>query len=244
MQQDPNSQLKETNKAYQLWNLAKKIKADKFPQVVLRESIFELIYILERLEELRASTKADFSSVNRDEARNLFTSIRSIGFYSQCLVLWSYRILEILKETSNFRIPPDLKIARDILVAHYGIAYGKLTARLNRRHGFIVSPKISANGNLMYTLGPLGGPASAASSSELQTIKHLYKKYCPEESEPNIWEICWKIICKDNVRISRKDLDEIRKFIRNNGGTITDSDRIIGYVINSLKEYCAKYNHE
>jgi len=224
--------------SHQLWNLAKKIEADEFPQVVLRESIFDLIYILEKIEKLRADTKTG-SSINQDEAQNLLRLMDLIRFFSQCLVLWSYRILEILKITSNFKIPADLKIARNILAAHYGIASGNLTAKLNRRQGFIASPKISANGNLTYTLGPLGSPESIASSSELQTIKQLYKKYCPEEPEPNIWELCSSLLCKDIIEISNKDLEKIQDFIRNNGGTITDSDRIMGYVINSLKKYCA-----
>lgn len=219
----------------QLSNLAEEMKGEKFPQVVLRESIFELVYILERIEHLR--TKANLISLNRHESEKFLRSMRLIHFYSQCLVLWSYRILEILKETSDFIIPPNLRIARNILVAHYGIAKGNLREKLSRNQGFISSPKISPNGNLTYMIGPLESPASIASPSELQTIKQLFRKYCPGEPEPNIWEVCNKIFCNADIKIIDEDLAKIELFIRNNGGIITDSDRIIGCVIKLLEKY-------
>jgi hypothetical protein len=148
--------------------------------------------------------------------------------------------LDILKKTSGLKIPHDIRIARNILVAHYGTAFGELTTKLSRKQGIINYPMVSANGNLTYNLGPLGGLSSIASSSEVLEIKQLYKKYCLEESEPNTWEMCHKILCRGNAKITREDLCKIKNFLRNKGGVFTTSDRILGFIINSLKQYNAK----
>ena len=225
---------------YELSDLAKKIEGVEFPQRVLRESIFDLIYILKKIEELREPLKADFSSLDSNEARKILEANNLIRFYSQCLLLWGFRILEILKRTSGLEIPDDIRVARDVLVAHFGNARGDLTTKLSITKGIISKPTISANGNLRYNLGPLGGPSSTASSSELIEIKQLYKKYCPEESEPNIWEMCHRILCRANAKIKKEDLRKIENFLRNNGGIFTTSDRILNFIISSLRQYNAK----
>jgi len=235
-----NSFSENLKKVYELSDLAKKIEGEGFPQIVLRQSISDLIYILKKIEKLREPLKADFSSLDSDGTQKLFRSTKLIRFYSQCLLLWGFRILEILKVTSDLEIPSDIRIARNILAAHYGIARGSLTTKLSRKQIILDNPKISANGNLTYNLGPLGGPSSIASSSELLEIKQLYKKYCLEEAEPNTWEMCHKILCRDNAKITREDLRKIENFLRNNGGVLTTSDRILGFIINSLKQYNAK----
>ncbi|MCW3994422.1 MAG: hypothetical protein NWE85_07680 [Candidatus Bathyarchaeota archaeon] len=223
-----------------LSKIAKQIEGAGFPQRVLRESISDLIYILKKIEELIEPRKADFSSLNNDEARRLFKSIKLIRFYSQCLLLWGFRILEILEETSGHEIPHDIRIARNILVAHYGVAKGNLTSKLSMKQVIIDNPKISANGNFTYNLSPLGGPSSIASPLELLEIKQLYKKYCLEGSEPNTWTVCYKILCRNNLKITKKDLSKIKDFLKNNGGVFTTSHRIVDFVINSLNQYNAK----
>lgn len=228
--------------ASQLWSLADKLKeADRFPRVVLRQSIDDVAYILRRIEELTTIIKAE-SFTNHGEVWKKLKVMDLIRFYSQCLLLWSYRILEILKETSNSNIPHDIRIARNVLAGHLGVASkhgGKLQKeKLNMRQGFIGFPKISPDGNLTYVIGPLGGPESIASPEELLIIKKLYKKYCPEEPDPNMWEICRQILYKGNNEIGKQDLKNVEYFLLNNGGTISDSDRIISHVVNSLKEYC------
>ena len=227
-------------KVYALSDLAKKIEGTGFPQRVLRQSISDLIYILKKIEALIEPYKADFSSLDSYEAQKLIRSTKLIHLYSQCLLLWGFRILELLKESSGLNIPSDIRIARNILAAHYGIASGRLATKLSIKQGILDNPKISANGNLTYNLGPLGGPSSIASSSELLEIKQLYKKYCLEESEPNTWEVCHKILCQDNAKITREDLSKIETFLRNNGGVFTTSHRILDFIINSLKQYNAK----
>ncbi len=217
-----------------LKDIAKELKGDKFPQVVLEKSIYEFSYILERIEELmKVYNKSDFSSINQEEVEEFGRTVKLINFYAQCLVLWGHRILDILNETAGFEIPTDIKIARNILVAHFGIAFGDLKSKINRKQGFISSPKISPNGNLTYVIGPLGNPKS----SELETIKKLYKKYFLGKPMPNIQEICNIIMCNDEIEIEKQDLEKIKRFIRNNGGTITDSKRIMSYVLNSLNQY-------
>jgi len=106
---------------------------------------------------------------------------------------------------------------------------------MTRRKGFLCHPKVSPDGNLTYSIGSLGGPASTASSSELPTIKQLYKKYYPEKPMVSIWEICNRIICRDDIEIEKKELKQIERFIHNNGGVVTNSHRIIKYVIQSLE---------
>ena len=228
-------------KAYQLSDLAKEIEGEGFPQRVLRQSISDLIYILKMIEKLtQLHIKGDFSSFDRGEVLKLIRSTPLIRFYSQCLLLWSFRILEILKETSDLEIPADIRFARNILAAHYGISVGKLKAKLSLEQGIFDNPKISPNGNLTYNLGSLGGPASFACSDELIEIKNLYKKYCLDESEPNVWEVCYKILCQNNAKIEVEDLRKVENFLRDNGGIFTTSHRILNFIIDSLKKYNSK----
>jgi hypothetical protein len=224
-------------KVAELAELAKGIKGDGFPQRVLRQSISDLIYVLKRIDKLIQLPLGDYSSYDEKKALKLFRSTRLVQFYSQCLLLWGFRLLEILKETSGLEIPSDIRVARDVLVAHFGIARGNLTKRLNAKEIVVDNPKISPNGNLTYALGSLGGPASFATSTERQEIEQLYKKYCLDESKPNVWEVCHKILCQNNQKVEKADMDKIEKFLRNNGGIFTTSHRILDFVIASLKQY-------
>jgi len=227
---------------YQLENLGKQIKGEKFREVILWESTLDLIYILKRISKLNRNTEIEISSANQEELKKYKESIDAIRFYSQCLLLWSCRILEILREISNVKIPHDfhdVRIARNILVAHFGTARGRLKEELDTKKGFITSPKFSPDGNFEYVIGPLGSPSSIASSPELEDINRLHKKYCPSEPDCNVWNICFKILCSEKNK-SRNDLKRIEEFIRNNGGAITSSKRIIECVIDSIENYLAR----
>ncbi len=226
---------------YQLENFTMQIKGEKFREVILWESTLDLVYILKRLGKLKRNTEIEISSATPEELKKYKESIDAIRFYSQCLLLWSHRVLEILKEISNVKIPDDLRIARNILVAHFGTAGGELKNKLDRNKGFITSPKFSPDGNFEYAIGPLGSPKSTANSLELKTINQLYKKYCPGEPDCNDWNICFKILCSEKKKL-KNDLEKIEEFIRNNGGVITNSKRIMECVIDSLENYLVKNN--
>lgn len=230
-------------KVYELLGLAKEVKGNDFPHRVLRGSLSDLIYILERIEALIETSEKGWSLSDEDEtkAQKIIGSSRLIDFYSRCLLLWGVRILYILNETHGLKIPHDIRLARNILAAHYGVARGKLKSKLSGVITITI-PKISQSGNLTYSLGPLGGPSSIASKSELLEIKELYKKYCNEKSEPNIWQVCYKILCQDNIKISEEDLPKIENFLRNNGGTFTTSFRIVDFIIKSLNQIFCKMN--
>ena len=224
---------------YKLENLAQQIRGGKFPEVILKKSTFDLIYILERISELKINAEVEMSSATQEKLKKYLKSIEAIGFYSQCLILWSHRILDILNKISNIEIPDDLRIARNILVAHYGTANGELKEKLDIKKGFIISPKFSPDGSFEYVIGPLGSPKSTASSLELNEINQLYKKYCHGEPNCNIWNVSFKILCSGKNKC-RSDLKKIEDFIRNNGGVITNSKRIMEYVINSIDNYLAR----
>ena len=166
-------------------------------------------------------------------------STKALRFYSQCLLLWSCRILDILKAMANIEVSPAMKLARNILVAYYGTADGNLKSKLTRETGFLVSPQFSPTGNFKYVVGPIGSPASTASTSELRRVERLFKKYCPQEREFNWWYACYKILHQDDRKVSKEDLKQIEEFIRNNGGMITDSQSVIECVIQYIEKYVA-----
>jgi hypothetical protein len=226
-------------KIHKLSELTKDIKGNDFPHQVLRRSLSDLIYILEKIEMLIETEEEIWENADTSgdaiNAENLLRPWKLIQFYSQCLLLWGSRIFDILKETRNIKIPHDIRLARNILAAHYGSAYGSLTSKLDGIY-IITHPKISPNGNLTYHLCLLSGPSSIASPSELLKVKQLYKKYCHEDSEPNMWYVCYKILCQDNMEITDEDLSEIIGFLKNNGGTFTTSFRVIDSIIKSLNE--------
>ena len=148
-----NSHSENPKMIHELSVLLKKTEGEGFPQIVLMQSISDLIYVLKKIDKLiQLHAKGDFSSFNRKEALKLFRSTPLIRFYSQCLLLWGFRILEILEKTAGLEIPLDIRIARNILAAHYGISGGNLTKRLSRKEIILDNPKISPNGNLDYIL--------------------------------------------------------------------------------------------
>jgi hypothetical protein len=220
-----------------LINLAKKIKTKSFSEEALGDSVFELAYILERIEQLAPDLEIDTSSAGQGELDRFSKSSKAVRFYSQCLLLWSYRILDILEAMTNIETFPALKVARNILAAHYGTASGNLKSKLTREQGFVVSPTFSPGGNFKYVIGPLGSPASTASPSESRLVEQLFKEYCPEEQSFNWWYACYKILHQRNYKVSKQDLKKIERFIRNNGGVITDSQSTIEYVISSIEKY-------
>jgi len=220
-----------------LVNLGKKIKDRGLPETALIDSIFELTYILQRIEELAPDLKIEISSAGQGELNIFSRSTKVLRFYSQCLLLWSYRILDILEAIANIEASQALKIARNVLAAHYGTADGNLKSKLTREQGFLVSPNFSPSGVFQYVIGSLGSPASTASPAELQVVEALFKKYCPEEKDFNWWNACYKILHQSDRKVTKEDLKQIEKFIRNNGGKITDSQSAIECVIDSVEKY-------
>ena len=220
-----------------LIELAKEIKYEDLPQAALIDSLLELTYILERIEELAPALEIDISSAGQGELNIYLKSSKALRFYSQCLLLWSCRILDILEAVANIEASPALKLARNILVAHYGTANGNLKSKLTREQGFLQSPKFSPDGSFQYVIGPLGSPASTASPSELQLVAGLFKKYCPKEQDFNWWNACYRILHQNDYKVSREDLKQIEKFIRNNGGIIADSQSAIQCVVDSVEKY-------
>jgi len=220
-----------------LIDLTKKIEDDGLPQAALRDSLYDLSYILRRIQELAPALKMDISSASRGELNMYWESYKALRFYSQCILLWSFRILEILKIIANIEPSQALRIARIILGAHYGSAGGNLRSKLTREQGSLQSPKFSPDGSFEYVIGPLGSPASTASPLEQQIIEGLFKKYCPQKQDFNWWHACYRILHQNDYRISGKDLEQIEKFIRNNGGVITDSQSTIQCVLDSVEKY-------
>ena len=220
-----------------LTDLGKSIKDAGLPETALIDSIFELTYILRRVQELAPALKIDISSANQGQLNLYSTSTKALRFYSQCLLIWSCRILDILRAIANIKVPPAIKLARNILAVHYGTAKGRLTSKLTRQSGFLVSPQFSPVGNFKYVIGPLGSPASTASPLEVERIKELFKKYCPEEPEFNWWYACYKVLHQGGREVDKEDLKEIEGFIRNNGGMITDSQEVIKSVVQSIEKY-------
>ena len=164
-------------------------------------------------------------------------SYKALRFYSQCILLWSFRILEILEIIANIKPSQALRIARNILGAHYGSARGNLRSKLTREQGFLQSPKFSPDGRFEYVIGPLGSPASTASPTQQQTIERLFKKYCPQKQDFNWWNACYSILHQNDHRVSRKDVKKIEGFICDNGGVITDSQSAIQCVLDSVEKY-------
>ena len=224
----------------ELSKLKKTIKFKGFRQKAIKQTISQLIYIIKRIDELQEPYKIEFIDLNDNSKMKMFESVDLIHFFSQCLLLWSLRILEILKDYDAHRIPFDIRIARNILASHYGCARGSLKDKLNKEYIILDIPKISPNGKLTYHLGPLGSPAAIASEQELEDIKKLYKKYVDEKSEPNFWEICFEILYRDNLKINKKELETIENFLRNNGGVFTTSFRVIDFIISSLTQSIGK----
>jgi len=225
------------NQIDRLCDLVKKVKDKGLPEAALRDSVSELIYILQRIKELAPHLDIDTNSAGQSELNIYVESSKILRFYSQCLLLWSCRILDLLDAISNIEIPPALKLARNILAAHYGTADGNLKSRLSKEQGFVASPILSRDGNFQYCIGSLGSPASTASSSELQLVKKLFKKYCPQEQDFNWWEACYKMLHQNDYKISKENLKQIEEFIRNNGGIITDSQSVIKGVLDSLEKH-------
>ncbi len=222
-----------------LIDLGKKIKDTGLPETALIDSVFELTYILQRIKELAPALQIDTTSADQDQLNLYSRSTKALRFYSQCLLIWSCRIMDILKAIADIEVPPVIKLARNILAAHYGTADGNLKSKLTKESGFLVSPQFSPTGNFRYVIGPIGSPASTASPSELNRIEKLFKKYCPEEREFNWWYVCYKILHQGDRGVSKEDLKEIVGFIRNNGGMITDSQSVIRCVIQSVEKYVA-----
>jgi len=226
-----------SNQSDRLIDLGKKIKPRGLPEAALTDSVFELTYILQRIERLAPDLEIEISSAGQGELNIFSKSSKALRFYSQCLLLWSCRILDILEAMANIETSPALKLARNILAAHYGTAVGNLKSELTREQGFLVSPRFSPSGSFQYVIGSLGSPASTASPSELQLVERLFKKYCPEGQDFNWWNACYKILYQNDYKVSKEDLKQIENFIRNNGGMITDSQSVIECVINSLEKY-------
>jgi len=220
-----------------LINLVKKIKDRSLPEAALIDSIFELTYILKRIGELAPDLNIEISSGSQDELDMYFKSTKALRFYSQCLLLWSCRILDVLELLANIEVSPALKLARNILAAHYGSADGNLKSKLTREQGFLVSPKFSPDGSFQYVIGSIGSPVATASPSASQLVERLFKEYCPKEQGFNWWYACYKILHQNDYTVSKEDLKQIEKFIRNNGGIITDSRSAIECVIDSVKKY-------
>lgn len=224
-----------------LTDLGKEIKGDSLVETALMDSIFDFVYILQRIQELAQILKIDITTASQDQLNLYFRSNKALNFYSQCLLIWSCRILDILRSNADVKVPPEIKLARNILAAHYGTADGNLKSNLTREKGFTVGPQLSPNGSFKYVVGPLGSPASTASSSELDRIKDLFKKYCPGELEFNWWFACHKILHQDDREIAKEDLKEIEGFIRDNGGMITNSQYTIKCVVESVEKYIENY---
>lgn len=220
-----------------LIDLGKKIKDEGLPQAALIDSLLDLSYILQRIQELAPALEIDISSAGQGELNIYLKSSKALRFYSQCLLLWSCRILDILEAVANIEASPTLKLARNILVAHYGTANGNLKSKLTRGQGFLQSPKFSPDGSFQYVIGPLGSPASTASPSELQLVTGLFKKYCPKEQDFNWWNACYRILHQNDYKVSGEDLKQMEKFIRNNGGIIADSQSAIECVVDSVEKY-------
>lgn len=220
-----------------LIDLAKKVKDDGLPQAALRDSIYDLSYILWRVQRLAPALKIDISSASQQELSVHSESLKALRFYSQCLILWSCRILEILEFIAHIEPPRVLKLTRHILVAHYGWADGNLRSNLKREQGFVQPPQFSPDGNFKYVIGPHGSPASTASPTEQQNIKTLFKKYCPQRQDFNWWNACYYILQQTDRPVSIEDFKKIEGFIRNNGGFITDSQSTIQCVLDSVQEY-------
>ena len=220
-----------------LIDLAKKVEDDGLPQAALRDSLYDLSYILRRIQELAPALKIDISSASRGELNMFWESHKAFRFYSQCILLWSFRILEILEVIANIKPSQALRIARNILGAHYGSAGGNLRSKLTREQGFLQSPKFSPDGRFEYVIGPLGSPASTASPTEKQIIERLFKQYCPQKQDFNWWNACYRILHQNDYKVSGEDLKQIEEFIRNNGGVITDSQSAIQCVLDSVEKY-------
>lgn len=220
-----------------LIDLVRKVEDDGLPQIALRDSLYDLSYILRRIRELTPALKIDISSANQGELNMYWESYKALQFYSQCVLLWSCRVMDILKAIANIEPFPALKFARNILVAHYGTANGNLKSKLTTEQGFLQSPKFSPDGSFQYVIGPLGSPASTASPPEQQIIEGLFKKYCPQNQNFNWWNACNRILHQNDYKVSRKDLNQIEEFIRNNGGVITDSQSVIQCVLDSVEKY-------
>jgi len=114
-----------SNQSDRLIDLGERIKSRGLPEAALRDSVFELTYILQRIEELAPDLEIDISSASQDELNIFSKSHKALRFYSQCLLLWSCRILDTLEAMANIEPSPALKLARNILAAHYGTAHGK-----------------------------------------------------------------------------------------------------------------------
>jgi len=220
-----------------LVGLSKRIKGDSLPLEALRDSISELSYILQRIEELLPGSEIDITSTGQLGHAIYSRSTRGLRFYSQCLLLWSYRILEILKEIGGIEASPGLRLARIIIAAHFGTANGKLKTNLTRESGFLQSPGFAPGGVFKYAIGPLGSPASTASRSDRQIVEALFKKYCPGEKDFNWWTACYIILHQRDHKVSIEDLRQIERFLRDNGGIITDSKSVIECVMTSLERF-------
>jgi len=221
-----------------LINLGKKVKGGGLPQAALIDSLLDLSYILQRIQKLAPTLGIDTSSASQRELNIYLKSSKALRFYSQCLLLWSCRILDILEKVANIEASPSFKLARNVLAAHYGTANGNLKSKLTREQGFLQSPKFSPDGSFQYVIGPLGNPASTASPLELQLVERLFKKYCPKEQKDfNWWNACYRILHQNDYKISRSDLKQIEKFILNNGGIIADSQSAIQCVVDSVEKY-------
>lgn len=214
-----------------------RIEGDSFQIEALRDSTRELSYILQRIEELWPSSEIDLTSTNQLGHAIYIMSNRGLRFYSQCLLLWSCRILEILDEISGIESPQAISLARVVVTAHYGTAGGKLKHSLKRETGFLVSPGFVPGGIFKYAIGPLGSPASTASPLERNVIETLFGKYCPEDKEFNWWTACYKILHQPERKVSGEDRKQILKFLRDNGGIFTDSKSVIECVTSSLQKY-------
>ncbi len=226
-----------TEQRERLNGLNRRIQGDNFQIEALRDSTGELSYILQRTEELWPGSEIDLTSTNQLGHAMYITSTRGLRFYSQCLLLWSCRILEILDEIAGIKAPPAIGLARIVVAAHYGTANGKLKHSLKRETGFLVSPGFVPGGIFKYAVGPLGSPASTASPSERHAIETLFRKYCPEDKEFNWWTACYKILHQPDREVSGEDSKQILRFLRDNGGILTDSKSVIECVISSLQMY-------
>lgn len=211
------------DQAHCLADLAERIRGGGYSQNALRASLHELSYILRRIQELTPDSNV------------------ALRFYSQCLLLWGCRILEILVEelkvVAKAEIPPDLRLARHILAAHYGWAHGKLKSKLTTELGYVESPSVLPDGNFRYLIGSLGSPGSTASTSERELVSGFFKEYCPNDKDFNWWFACYKILHQSDRVVDPDDVRQIEEFIRNNGGVITESQSVIECVVKSVEKY-------
>lgn len=220
-----------------LTELAEKIRDRNLPEIALRESVFDLIYVLKRIKELYPNTEVDTVTANQNELIKYSESRKALRVYSQCLLLWSSRILEILKKIANIEIPSDVNLARNILAAHFGSAWGNLL-NLTKENGFALSG-YSPGGVFQYIIASIGSPASTASNSEREVIQELHKKYCTEEKVFNPWFACFQILSQEKIKVCENDFKKIERFVHNNGGLISDSQRTVDCVIDSIEKYLA-----